>query len=174
MPVRFWNWEQILRVVEKPSLAEAPSNLGSVPLYIFSPRLLEYLPKIKPSPRGELELQDAMHPLIAQNGKVHGLLLKDRIDLTLPEDLLRLNLHFLRREKTQARLPKNSKGMSTIFKDPVVVDPDVEIGNNCLIGPNVYLERGCSIGDEVRLMNSVVLRGVKVLPGTVIQDQVIW
>ncbi|MCB0061457.1 MAG: nucleotidyltransferase family protein, partial [Caldilineaceae bacterium] len=34
----------IRRIVEKPQPAEAPSNIASLPLYVFSHRLLDYLP----------------------------------------------------------------------------------------------------------------------------------
>jgi glucose-1-phosphate thymidylyltransferase len=54
----------IRRIVEKPALDEAPSNIASLPLYIFSAKLLEYLPEVKLSPRGEYELQDAIQMLI--------------------------------------------------------------------------------------------------------------
>ena len=82
--------DQIVRIVEKPTLADAPSNIGSVPLYMFTHKLLDYLAAIQPSPRGEYELQDAMQELIKNDGKVHGVMLPERIDLTLPDDLLRL------------------------------------------------------------------------------------
>ena len=54
----------IIRIVEKPTVEEAPSDLGSVPIYLFSRKLVDYLNKIQPSPRGEYELQDAMQDLI--------------------------------------------------------------------------------------------------------------
>ena len=52
--------ERIRRIVEKPSPGNAPSNTVSLPHYVFSPRLLELLPSVKPSFRGEYEIQDAI------------------------------------------------------------------------------------------------------------------
>jgi NDP-sugar pyrophosphorylase family protein len=169
-----WDGKQIIRIVEKPSLERAPSNLGSVPLYMFSHRLLEYLPGIKPSPRGELELQDAMQPLIEVDSAVHGLMLKDRIDLTLPEDLLRLNIHYLNMGSPQIKIDQNIIGRDTEIIAPVYFDPEVSIGENCAIGPNVYLEQGCKIGNNVKLESVVVLRGREVHAGTVKTNDVIW
>ena len=169
-----WDGERIIRIVEKPTLDEAPSNLGSVPLYMFSQRLLAYLPKIEPSPRGEMELQDAIQPLIEVDGEVHGLMLNERIDLTLPDDLLRLNIHYLTSGYAHISSLQNKIRDQTNIIPPVYIDPDVSIGANCTIGPNVYLERGCKIGDGVRLENVVVLRGREVSNHTETKHQVIW
>ena len=46
----------INRIIEKPALEEAPSNIGSLPLYVFSRTILDYLREIQPSSRGEYEL----------------------------------------------------------------------------------------------------------------------
>jgi NDP-sugar pyrophosphorylase family protein len=50
----------------------------------------------------------------------------------------------------------------------------VIIGANCEIGPNVYIERGSTIGDGVRLKNVVVLRNRKISRGETINNEVIW
>lgn len=52
------------RVVEKPSIAEAPSNLAIVGRYIFSPSLWDLLEKTKAGVGGEIQLTDAMDELI--------------------------------------------------------------------------------------------------------------
>lgn len=45
---------RILQIIEKPTLEDAPSNIGSVPIYLFSHRLLDDLRKTQPSPRGNM------------------------------------------------------------------------------------------------------------------------
>ncbi|MFQ5578627.1 MAG: sugar phosphate nucleotidyltransferase, partial [Anaerolineae bacterium] len=85
----------IRRIVEKPAPGDAPSNIASLPLYVFSPRLLAYLPEVNPSPRGEYELQDAIQMLIERDGGVTGLLTPTRLQLTNAADLLALNRHYL-------------------------------------------------------------------------------
>ena len=134
----------------------------------------EYLGKIKPSARGEYELQDAMQELIENDGDVYGLLLPNRIDLTHPVDLLRLNLLFLVKDPTQTEIHPDDIGNGTRFIDPVIIDKDVTIGSDCIIGPNVYIESGAIIGDGVNLENSVVLRESKVRSGTKVREEVIW
>lgn len=162
------------RIVEKPTLAEAPSNIGSVPLYLFSRRLIEYLPLIPASPRGEYELQDAIQVLIERAGRVRGMMLAGRMDLTLPADLLRINLHYLQNESHQAKECGALVRAGVRFSAPVWVEQGVTIGADCLIGPNVFLESGCTLGAGVRLENCVVLREAVVIDGAVIQNQLIW
>ncbi len=35
-----------------------PSNISSLPLYVFSERIMEALPEVRPSPNGEYELPE--------------------------------------------------------------------------------------------------------------------
>jgi len=166
--------ERVVQIIEKPSLEEAPSNIGSVPLYIFSQSFLSYLGEIKPSPRGEYELQDAIQLLITQGGWVRAHQLSGRIDLTTPLDLLRLNLEYFKKPETRSKLILHDVGKGTIFSDPVLVEENVSIGMNCHIGPNVYLEHGCKIGDNVHLVDVIVLRNREVPAGRVEKQNIIW
>ena len=54
----------LIRVVEKPALEDAPSNLAIVGRYIFSPSIWDLLAKTKPGVGGEIQLTDAMDELI--------------------------------------------------------------------------------------------------------------
>ncbi len=162
------------RIVEKPTLAEAPSNIGSVPLYIFSRRLIEYLPLIPASPRGEYELQDAIQMLIERDGKVRGLMLTGRMDLTLPADLLRINLHYLRNESAGAQGSSLPRSAGVRFLAPARVGDKTVIGPNSVIGPNVYIEGDCTIGAGVRLENCVVLRGSNLPDRAKIANEIIF
>ncbi len=62
---------RVRRIVEKPRLEEAPSNISSLPLYVFSERIMEALPEVRPR-RGEYELQDAIQMLIDSTGQGDG------------------------------------------------------------------------------------------------------
>jgi bifunctional UDP-N-acetylglucosamine pyrophosphorylase/glucosamine-1-phosphate N-acetyltransferase len=165
---------RILRIVEKPKLDDAPSNIGSVPIYLFSHKLVEYLARIQPSPRGEYELQDAIQDLINKDGAVYGLMLPNRIDLTHPSDLLRLNLYFLKKEQPDLETHQKEYGLGTKLINPVIIEQDAFIGSNCQIGPNVYIEEGATILNDVKLENCVVLRDSLVKSGINIRDEIIW
>ncbi len=50
------------RIIEKPQ--EPPSDLVNVSLYLLSPAIFDALEECKPSPRGEIELTDAVQMLV--------------------------------------------------------------------------------------------------------------
>jgi UTP--glucose-1-phosphate uridylyltransferase len=56
-------------IIEKPSFAEAPSNIGAVGRYILSPEIFSYI-KETPSGKGsEIQLTDAIRMLIKAGGQ---------------------------------------------------------------------------------------------------------
>ena len=54
--------------VEKPTVAEAPSNLAVVGRYVFSNQIFDYLANTKASVGGEIQLTDAIDALISEYG----------------------------------------------------------------------------------------------------------
>lgn len=58
----------VLGFVEKPALADAPSNLAVVGRYVFSPEIFDFLVNAKPSVGGEIQLTDAIDALIGKQG----------------------------------------------------------------------------------------------------------
>jgi glucose-1-phosphate thymidylyltransferase len=154
----------VRQIVEKPSPEQAPSSTISLPLYVCSPGLLPLLSEIRPSIRGELELADALQLLIDRGGKVAHHTTDWRVQVSTPEDLLALNLHLLRK-LTEQRGEPVSLGKGARLVPPLVFDGDVEIGDGCCIGPNVYLEGPCRIEAGVQLRDSIVLRNATVEQG---------
>lgn len=57
---------RIKRLVEKPAVGEAPSNLSVVGRYIFTPRLMALLAETLPGAGGEIQLTDAMDRLLQE------------------------------------------------------------------------------------------------------------
>ena len=51
---------EVLDLVEKPKLADAPSNLAVIGRYILTPTIFETLSDIKPGAGGELQLTDGL------------------------------------------------------------------------------------------------------------------
>ncbi|MEO1957323.1 MAG: UTP--glucose-1-phosphate uridylyltransferase GalU, partial [Methylophilaceae bacterium] len=51
-------------IVEKPHPEDAPSNLGVVGRYIFTPKIFDCLEKVKPGKGGEIQLTDGISDLM--------------------------------------------------------------------------------------------------------------
>ncbi len=58
--------EQILRIVEKPKPAEAPSTLAVVGRYVLTPRIFHHLALIGKGTGGEIQLTDGIAALLAE------------------------------------------------------------------------------------------------------------
>lgn len=165
--------EWVTHIVEKPFPEEAPSNVSSLPLYCFRRFFLDYLPRIEPSPRGEYELQDAIQMLIEDKGGVRGVFVEQRLTVTGPADLLNINRVYLTQGNDRPQLEAQTVGPNTHLITPLHIERGVVIGANCTIGPNVYIERDCLIGNGVQISNAMILRGAKVSDGAHVIDQVV-
>jgi UTP--glucose-1-phosphate uridylyltransferase len=64
-------------LVEKPSVAEAPSNLAVAARYVFSPAIFDFLEKTPPGKADEIQLTDAIRMMIREGHKVLGVCLPD-------------------------------------------------------------------------------------------------
>ncbi|HJV73471.1 MAG TPA: UTP--glucose-1-phosphate uridylyltransferase GalU [Noviherbaspirillum sp.] len=66
---------RIVDIVEKPQPENAPSTLGVVGRYIFTPEIFDYLERVVPGTGGEIQLTDAIaamlstHPVLAYEFK---------------------------------------------------------------------------------------------------------
>ena len=67
---------EIADVIEKPSEAEAPSNLAIAARYVFAPKIFDALTRTKPGKGGEIQLTDAIRLVIQEGGKVFGITLR--------------------------------------------------------------------------------------------------
>ena len=56
---------KIKALVEKPSAAEAPSNLAIIGRYVLKPEIFEVLENTEPGKGGEIQLTDALEELAA-------------------------------------------------------------------------------------------------------------
>jgi NDP-sugar pyrophosphorylase family protein len=168
-----WSDGRIRRIVEEPKPEEAPSNISSLPLYVFSPKLLAYLPMVRPSARGEYELQDAIQMLIHDDGYVTGVFTANRLQLTNAADLLALNRHYLTEGGDTPQLAPRSVGQHTHLITPLRIEEDTVIGLGCVIGPRVYIERNCRIGSHVLIKDAVILRDTCIEDGRQIVGEVV-
>jgi len=83
---------ELLDLREKSQRDESTSPWYNAGLYAFRPSIFEFTAKLKPSPRGEFELTDAIRELAKSGKKVKALeLTGDWADVRDPEILAKLN-----------------------------------------------------------------------------------
>lgn len=81
---------KVIRVAEKP--AAPRSNLALIGAYLFTPEIHNAIARITPSPRGELEITDAIQELIDSGRPVSSHILKGWwLDIATKSDLQRAN-----------------------------------------------------------------------------------
>jgi dTDP-glucose pyrophosphorylase len=64
----------VKRIIEKPKPEEIMSPYAASILFVLPPQIWEYLPKVKPSERGEIEMQSAIDSMIQDGFKAFGVL----------------------------------------------------------------------------------------------------
>lgn len=67
---------ELERLIEKPNIDEAPSNLAVAARYVFSPAIFEKLERTPPGKGGEIQLTDAIQLLLDDGGKGFGMRLR--------------------------------------------------------------------------------------------------
>jgi glucose-1-phosphate thymidylyltransferase len=136
---------EVVRLVEKPVVP--PSNLALVGIYLFDKRIHDAVAAIEPSPRGELEITDAIQWLIDQGFRVrHEILDGWWIDTGKKDPLLECNRLVL--ETIVPRVSGDVDAQS-IVEGRVVVEAGASLVNSRVRGPAI-------IGAGTRLVNSYV------------------
>ncbi|MHA1615922.1 MAG: UTP--glucose-1-phosphate uridylyltransferase [Candidatus Njordarchaeales archaeon] len=96
---------EVSKVVEKPSIEEAPSNLGIVGRYVMSPETLKYL-REAPVIKGEISETDAFQAMINNGHPVYAVDIGDRrwYDVGLVEGYVKAML-----DLALTKLPESGK-----------------------------------------------------------------
>jgi len=144
------------------------SSLINCGIYSFDTDIFEHLARVTPSPRGELELVDALMPFI-QSRSLRAIETPSWVDLGSPWDLLDVNMSLL-----HAHIPhiasdaviedgvylhgNVSIGSGTIVKSGTYIEGPCIIGNNSKIGPHVYIRGTTAIGDNCHIGHSTEMK----------------
>ncbi len=133
----------VVHLVEKP--ADPPSDLALVGVYLFDRTIHTAVASIAPSPRGELEITDAIQWLVDQGYRVRCELLSGWwIDTGKLTPLLEANRLLL--EKIETRLDGDIDAESVI-DGRVIVEAGAVIRNSNIRGP-VAIAAGARISDS--------------------------
>jgi len=136
---------RVVRLVEKPD--DPPSDLALVGVYLFTKAILEAVDAIEPSPRGELEITDAIQWLIDNGHRVrHEVLQGWWLDTGKKDPLLESNRRVL--EVLEPRVDGKVDDDSVV-DGRVVIEQGAELVASTVRGPAI-------IGARTRLVNSFV------------------
>jgi glucose-1-phosphate thymidylyltransferase len=164
----------IEQLIEKPK--NPPSNLALVGIYMFDQTIWEAVNSIKPSPRGELEITDAIQWLITAGRTVYphvhkgwwvdtgkatdmleaNSLVVEELTPTIAPDAIIENSHVDRR----VTLEKGAKIINSTVRGPTIIGENTIIENS-YVGPftSIYYNvtvRNCEIERSIVLENSTL------------------
>lgn len=84
--------DRVLRIIEKPPRDTSTTHWNQAGLFCFQPLVFEYTAKLRPSPRGELELPQAITQMVADGRQVVGVpLVSYWGDIGTPGELERMS-----------------------------------------------------------------------------------
>jgi len=160
---------RITAIIEKPAPGEAFSSTVSLPLYRFPEAAARIAGEIRPSVRGEYEIQDVITALIARDARVVGIRTRERLQVSTVHDILKLSAPLL--DRLASRLPPPPPG--PVVHPPVLIGEDVVFGRDVEVGPYAVIENGCVLGDGVRVSNAVVTSGMVIETGAFIEHRIV-
>ena len=149
--------ERVIKLVEKPK--DHISDLALVGVYLFNESILEAANAIRPSPRGELEITDALQWLIdngrivraemvegwwKDTGKPEDLLEANRIMLSVRTGALEGDIDSASSVDGTLVLGAGAQIRRSVIHGPVVIGPGCVI-EDAEIGPDVSIERDCVV-----------------------------
>src|SRR5580658_8209651 len=163
---------KVVRLVEKP--AEPKTDLALVGVYMFTAAVHDAARAIEPSPRGELEITDAIQHLVDAGMRVEPHVVRGWWkDTGRLEDMLEANRLILDniRERIEGELidsqvdgrvviEPGARLERTTVRGPAIIGADARL-SDCYIGPYTAIGERCAIsGSEVE--HSILLAGCTV------------
>lgn len=158
----------VVQLVEKPE--DPPSNLALVGVYLFDDSIHEAVRAIEPSPRGELEITDAIQWLIDQGhrvrhevldgwwkdtGKLDPLLEGNRLILETLDPVVAGSVDEASRVEGRVVIEKGAQIINSHVRGPAIIGERTRVVDS-YIGPYTSVYYDCEIR-ETEIEHSVVL-----------------
>ena len=176
---------QIKKIMEKPQ--NPPTNLAVTGIYFLTPIIFDIIKRLKPSPRNELEITDALDMLLNENHIITYNMITDYWkDTGTPEDIIHANGIILENLSTYFHGNDDGTnsikgnimiGENTIIKNNSVLNGPIIIGKNCIIdgatiGPHTSIGDN-SIMSDCSLENSIIMSDCKISGAIKIKNSII-
>jgi len=172
--------ERVVRLEEKP--AKPRSDLALVGVYLFTSTIFDAVRAIQPSPRGELEITDAIQHLITTGRNVRSHVIRGWWkDTGRVEDLLEANRIVLADLQTSiegtvdadtviegaVRIGRGTVVERSHLRGPLVIGPDAHVSDS-YIGPFSAIASGVRLS-ECEIEHSIVLDRSRIhdIPGRI-------
>ncbi|CAN6471596.1 unnamed protein product [Victoria cruziana] len=151
------------KFVEKPKIFVG--NKINAGIYLLNPAVLDRI-QLRPT-----SIEKEVFPKIAAESKLYAMVLPGFwMDIGQPKDYitgLRLYLDSLRK-RSSLKLACGSHIVGN-----VIIDGTAQIGEGCLIGPDVAIGPGCIIESGVRLSRCTVMRGARIKQHACISSSIV-
>lgn len=174
----------VVRLVEKP--ADPPTNLALVGVYLFDHTILDAVRAIQPSPRGELEITDAIQWLVDQGmvvrqeeltgwwidtGKLTPLLEANRLLLEKIETRIDGEVDELSVLDGRVVVEAGATVIASTLRGPLVIGAGTVIDHS-FVGPFSAIGNGCEIRNS-EIEHSVIMDASKVIDIQRLEDSLI-
>jgi glucose-1-phosphate thymidylyltransferase len=171
--------EHVLQLVEKPKIP--PSNLIITGIYLFNHSIFAAIDRTVPSPRGELEITDAIQKLLDMGGSVAYKLTegwwKDTGSL---EDILEANRLVLGKPVSGSmgeQMTQSTISPGCILEGQIQAGSNVSILDSSLKGPIILGSdisiKGCQLGPFIAVGDHAELSGCKIEDSIILEGCII-
>ncbi len=178
--------DRLAGIEEKP--AEASAGLANAGVYVLPSGFQAHLAAIEPSPRGELELTDALTAAVGAGLEMIVHPFEHWLDVGWPWDVLAAN------ERALAELDAEVLGevepgaqlvgpvrlepgavvrAGALIQGPALIGPGATVGPNAYIRASTTLGPNAKVGHGCEVKNSVLLEGAKVPHVSYVGDSVL-
>jgi glucose-1-phosphate thymidylyltransferase len=174
----------VIRLVEKP--ADPPTDLALVGVYLFDRTINDAVRAIAPSPRGELEITDAIQWLVDQGkivrqelltgwwidtGKLTPLLEANRLLLEVIEPRVDGDVDEASSLEGRVVIETGAVVRNSTLRGPLVIGKDARIIDS-FIGPFTAIGNGCEVVNS-EVEHSVIMERSRIIDITRLEDSLI-
>lgn len=186
------NGFKVVDIIEKPKPSNTLSSIHvNTGIYLLNSKIFNYIDNVKPSPRGELELTDAIKLAIRDGGDVRAIHIPEGywMDVGKPWNVIDVNKALL--QGMMGRTVRGDVEGNVVIKGPVhigdgsiiksgtYIEGPAYIGENCEVGPNTYIRpytvlcSGVKAGSSVEVKESVVMENARLPHLNYVGDSVV-